>query len=317
MDLGVAIDTTAIERPYIQRFPGGGRMTGQHMNMALLAHQMNAIRQKLGIARTMRRVTVQAILADRRMVPEKRTPFFGMAGVTRIIDGMTHEHLFPLPAMRIVAGRAADLHVAKLGAKQVGGALKKVRPPVVVAGEASLLVGSARQHFGLRLGVVGAMTGQAAHVTAIVLAATPAKMGAIPGVALQTRFVDLRFRQIRRIDDVLGFPGLIVLCAVAVATLARRGARILQEFGAFAVIVQGEGLHNFFVALHALLANHGLLKGLTALSRGLRLGDVERDGIGFALRFLLKGLPALSSGLRLGRGDILPHKGKEKADNEH
>lgn len=183
MDLGVAIDTTAIDRPYIQSFSCGGRMTGQHMNMALLAQQLNASRKKLGIARTMRRVTVQAILADRRMVPEKRTPFFGMAGVTQIIDGMIQEHLPPLPAMRIVAGSAADLHVVKLGAKQVGGALIKVRTPVAVAGEASLLLGSARQHFCLRLGVVEAMTGQAAHVISVVLSAPPAKMAAIPGVA--------------------------------------------------------------------------------------------------------------------------------------
>ena len=121
-------------------------MPRQHMNMALLAQQMNASRQKLGIARAMRRVTVQAILADRRMVPEKRTPFFGMAGVTHIIDGMIREHLPRLPAMRSVAGSAADLHVAKLGAKQVGGALEKVGPPIAVAGEAGFLYREAGQH---------------------------------------------------------------------------------------------------------------------------------------------------------------------------
>jgi mitochondrial fission protein ELM1 len=172
------------------------------MNMALLAHHMRASRQKLGIARTMRRVTVQAILADRRMIPEKWATFFGMAGVTRIIDGLIHEHLPPLPAVRIVAGSAADLHVAMLGTKQVCGALKKVRTPIVVAGETSLLVGSEHQHFCLRLGVVGAMTGQVANVTSIVMSSTPAKMGAIPGVALQARFVGCRSRQVGWIDDV-------------------------------------------------------------------------------------------------------------------
>jgi len=49
MDLGMAIDTTAIYGPYVQRFSGGGRMARQHMNMALLAQQMSAISQKLGI----------------------------------------------------------------------------------------------------------------------------------------------------------------------------------------------------------------------------------------------------------------------------
>jgi hypothetical protein len=128
MDLGMTIDTAAIYGPYVQRFSGGGRMARQHVNMALLAQQMNASGQKLGIVRTMRRVTVHAILADRRMVPEKRTPFFGMARVTHIIDGIVHEHLAPLPAMRIVAGGAADLHVAKLGAEQMSGSLEQSFP---------------------------------------------------------------------------------------------------------------------------------------------------------------------------------------------
>ena len=50
--------------------------------------------------------------------------------------------------------------------------------------------------------------------------------------------------------------------------------------------VQGEGLNNGLVALHALRTNHGLLKGLPG-------------------------------GLRLGRGGIMPHKRKEKAGKEH
>ena len=121
-------------------------MARQHMNMALLAQQMNASRQKLGIARTMRRVTVQAILADRRMVPEKRTPFFGVAGVTHIIDGVIREHLSRLPAMRIVAGSAADLHVAKLGAKKVGGALEQSLSLFCVTSETSFLDCRPGQH---------------------------------------------------------------------------------------------------------------------------------------------------------------------------
>ena len=153
MDLAVAIGTAAIYGPYVQRLSGGGRVARQHMNMALLAQQMNASRQKLGIARTMRRVTVHAILADRRMVPEKRTPFFGMAGVTHIIDGKIHEHLAPLPAMRIVTGSAADLHVAKLGAKQVGGALEEIFSPFNVATETSFFDREVGQHLVRQLGV--------------------------------------------------------------------------------------------------------------------------------------------------------------------
>ena len=146
MNHGVAIGATAIERPYIQRFPGGGRMAGQHMNVALLAQQMRARRQQFGIARTMRRVTAQTVLADGRMIPEKRPPFFGVAGVTQTIGGMIVEHLAALAAMRIVAGSAADFHVVSFGAKQVSGALIKVSPPIAVARQASFFLSAARQH---------------------------------------------------------------------------------------------------------------------------------------------------------------------------
>jgi hypothetical protein len=139
MDIGMAINTAAIYGPYIQWSSGGRRMTGQHVNMALLAQQMNASRQKLGIVRTMRLVTGHAILAGRRMLPEKRTTFFGMAGVTHIIDVKFHEHLVPLPAMRIVAGSAADLHVAKLCAEQMGGALEQGFSLIGVTAQTGLL----------------------------------------------------------------------------------------------------------------------------------------------------------------------------------
>jgi|SRR5215213_6601222 len=114
-------------------------MARQHVNVALLARQTGASSQKLGIVRTMRRVTVHAILADRRMIPEKRTPFFGMAGVTHIIDGVIDEHLPPLPTVRVVAGSAADLHVALIGAEQVGGALEQGFPLFLVTAQTHLL----------------------------------------------------------------------------------------------------------------------------------------------------------------------------------
>ena len=139
MDLAMAIKTGAIEGKYIHRFSGGGRMARQHMNMALLAQQMNASGQKLGIVRTMRRVTIHTIFAGRRMLPEKRATFFGMAAVTKIIDGMIREHLAPLATMRIVAGSTADLHVAMLGAEQMGGALRHSFPLFLVAGKTGIL----------------------------------------------------------------------------------------------------------------------------------------------------------------------------------
>jgi hypothetical protein len=252
VDLAVAIGTTTIERPYIQRLPGGGRMTGQHMNMALLAQQMNTSRQKLGIARTMRRVTVQAILADRRMVPEKRTPFFGMAGVTHIVDGIIHEHLPRLPAMRIVAGSAADLHVAKLGAKQVGGALEEIFSPFNVATETSFFDCETSQHLlrqlcvddlgrlalrrisevgprsGKQLDMMNVVTRQATHIASVMLPALPVEMCAIHRMALQARLICCGRSQLGRIAYVafansLG-AGFGVLVAVRVADLTLSAA---------------------------------------------------------------------------------------------
>ncbi|MEK6281783.1 MAG: hypothetical protein AABN95_15625 [Acidobacteriota bacterium] len=45
----MAIYAAAIYGPYVQRFSGSRRMARQHMDMALLAQQMSAISQKLGI----------------------------------------------------------------------------------------------------------------------------------------------------------------------------------------------------------------------------------------------------------------------------
>jgi len=123
MHLRVTIHTTAVNGPDIQSLSGSGRMAWQHMNVALLANQVSTSRQKLGIVRTMRRMTVQAILAHGWMIPEKWTTFFGMASVTDIVDGNVLEHPPSFAAVGIVAGSTSDLRVAQLGSKQVRGAL--------------------------------------------------------------------------------------------------------------------------------------------------------------------------------------------------
>jgi len=236
------------------------------MNVTLLAQHMNARRQQLGIARTMRRVTIQAILADGGMFPEKRPPFFRMAGVTHIIYGQIHEHLAPLPAMRIVAGSAADLHVAKLGAEQMGGALEKIFSLLNVATETSFfdsetgqhflgqpgiydlccfaagLVGQVRQHAVQHLDMVNVVARQATHIASVVPAALPVEMTAIHRVALQARIVGLSWCHFRWIVQ-LNFPSaLSVLFAIAAMTnLALGAARIRQELCTLAVSIEAEG----------------------------------------------------------------------------
>ncbi|HEY2930950.1 MAG TPA: hypothetical protein VGK99_04325 [Acidobacteriota bacterium] len=135
MDLGVAIGTAAIYGPYVQRFSGGGLMARQHMNMALLAYQVNSVCEQLGIARSMGRVTVETVFANRRMFPEKGAAFFGMAGITKIIDRARHKHPSRLTPVGVVAGCTPNLHIPVLSAKQVGGALVERFSFVGMAGE--------------------------------------------------------------------------------------------------------------------------------------------------------------------------------------
>jgi len=188
------------------------------------------------------------------MVPEKRPPFFGMAGVAYIIDGKIHEHLVPLPAMRIVAGSAADLHVAKLGAKQVGGALKESLSLLNMAAETSFLDREVSQHLLGQLGVydlgrftlrrvsqisqhsvqqlrmMNIVTRQTAHIASVVLPAFPAEMGAILRVALQARFIGLRSRPLAWITHVPAATSFSarfsVLLAVRVAGFTLSATRI-------------------------------------------------------------------------------------------
>ena len=160
-------------------------MARQHMDMALLTRQTRTHRQELGITRSMRCVTVHTILANRGMIPEKRTPFFGMAGVTGIVNRVTHQHLVRAAAMRIVAGCAADLHVAMLGAEQMGRALKRGFANARMAAKAGFLGRRTGQHFLLRLGMVLAVARQAAHFSVVMFSALPRKRVLILRVALK------------------------------------------------------------------------------------------------------------------------------------
>jgi hypothetical protein len=125
-------------------------MARQHMNMTLLTRHMSSSRQKLGIVRTVRRVTTHAILANRRVFPKERAPFFGMTAVTGIIDGRLRKHLVPIAAMRIVTGSAAYLHVALLGAEQMGRTLVHGFANARMAFETSFLYCKTCQQFLLR-----------------------------------------------------------------------------------------------------------------------------------------------------------------------
>ena len=157
MDLGVAIGTAAIYVPYVQRFSRDGLMARQHMNMALLAYQVNSGCQQLGVARSMRRVTVETVFANRCMLPQKRSSFLRMAGVTKVIDRVGQKHPPGFTSVRVVAGGTTYFHVPVLGAKQMCGALVKNLSLFRVAREANLFFSLLHQQFFRSLRVMGAV----------------------------------------------------------------------------------------------------------------------------------------------------------------
>jgi hypothetical protein len=221
------------------------------------------------------------------MVPKKGTALFSVARVAHIIDGMVGQHSAPLTTVRIVAGGTADLHVAQLRAKQVGGTLEKRLSLFDVTSETSLFNVCASEHvqrqstvknlrdLGLtsfvkvqrhsldQFGMVDAVTRQAAHVPSIMLATNPFTMSALTPVTHETGLIclgsaDGGWINRARCEFCLS-TGLGVLIAVAVAGLTLRAPRVTQEPGALTVSVKRKRLHDQPVALFAVFANYGLL----------------------------------------------------------
>jgi len=98
-----------------------------------------------------------------------------MEAVTRIIYSLGHQHLVAFAAMRIMAGSASDLHVAKLGAEHMRGALEDCFSDIRVASKTCILCCKTCQHFLLRLRMVLTVTGQAAHILSVMFASLPGK----------------------------------------------------------------------------------------------------------------------------------------------
>lgn len=228
------------------------------MNMALLARHVSTRRHKLGIVRTMRRVTRHAILANRGVFPKKRAPFFGMAAVAGIIHRLRHQHLVPFTAMRIVTGRAADLHVALLGAEQMGRTLVHGFANARMAAKTSFLCCETCKQIFLRLRMVLTVARQATDVVSVVFAARPRKRMLILRVALKARTVYVLCRHLVRAGNVLSLPRLDVFFTICVAGLARRGTVALHKLGAFAVWVRAKCIDVCLMAPLTALTDLGL-----------------------------------------------------------
>ena len=239
VDLCVAVHTASVEGKDIES--GHGRVATDNVDVALLAQLVGTLGQQTGVVGSVRRMASEAILLHRGMIPQQWAALLRVTLITNAIGGAGLELLFAaFSSVRVMAGGAIHFHNSLLGAEKMGRALEESLADVSVAAEARILDGEPGQHPLGGLGVVGAVTRQAAHVVAVVRPAPPGIMTAIPGVALQARFVGFGRRQFGWVDDVLGFQAFNMFCAVAMAALAGGGARILQEFGAFAVNVQSE-----------------------------------------------------------------------------
>lgn len=121
MDLLVAVDTTSVDHEsrsglwivWIRRMPG--------LDVALLAEAGDPDLEEPLIGGTVRLVAVRTALNDRRMLPEKRPPFLGMAFVAVLVNGILAKQRLRRGPMWVVAVAATHLSLAK---RHVGAALE-------------------------------------------------------------------------------------------------------------------------------------------------------------------------------------------------
>lgn len=81
--------------------------------VALLAQPGRPRLQQLRVGRPMGLMAIQAVLHNRRMLPQERTPSLGMALVAVFVGGGLDELLGIGAAVRVVAVRASDLPLPK------------------------------------------------------------------------------------------------------------------------------------------------------------------------------------------------------------
>ena len=113
MNLGMAVHALLAQHSLVtpvRRQPGAAvNATGMEIaEMALLAQVGLPGDQQVLVVRTMRRVTIAAIFLDGGVLPQERTPFFGVAVVALFIDGIADQVGWPGPAVRLVAIRAGQ-----------------------------------------------------------------------------------------------------------------------------------------------------------------------------------------------------------------
>lgn len=89
------------------------------LNVATLTELRPAQGEECFIIRSMRRMTIHAVLADRRMLPKERTPLVLMAAVALIVDRVSADEFLGLGSVRVVTDGALQLKRAAFVPKQV------------------------------------------------------------------------------------------------------------------------------------------------------------------------------------------------------
>src|SRR5260221_3467806 len=113
MNLGMTIHTTFVESENVESCYG--LMATQHMHMALLAQLVCARGQEIHVVGTVGRMTGEAVLPHRCMLPQHRTPLVRMALITELIRVAGLKHFGALSSVRIMTGDTVDLHQPILG----------------------------------------------------------------------------------------------------------------------------------------------------------------------------------------------------------
>jgi hypothetical protein len=145
----------------------GCRMAGP--DMAPLAQERLPSHEHMIVVRAMRIMAIQTIFPDRRMLPDKRTAFVGMAGIAGRGDRFLLEHLGRRSAMRVMAGRA--VHFAFFD-RHMGAALNLGDNVLMALGTDELHLRFDKQKFVL-LGIMDAVACQTGHIAFFVNAADP------------------------------------------------------------------------------------------------------------------------------------------------
>ena len=101
MNLAVAVGTGAIKGKSGQGIMRPGRMAGLHM--ASLTEPGFGHNEQLLMIGAMGFMAVGAVFHHRGMLPQERTPFLGMAGITQIVDGVGFQEFIADRAMGVVA----------------------------------------------------------------------------------------------------------------------------------------------------------------------------------------------------------------------